>query len=129
MSETKIVASFALPGRVLRTEKSISKKDMTAEEKEVFNNTHTFESFTTKNGKGKVPSLHTIALRKAKDCSQNLHLTKEAYSYFVSNDGIVPGMSHRDWAQLSKNKKVKAHLLEIAKNLGGKLDSFTILDD
>lgn len=130
--DVKINASFLLQGRGLPAEPHLlknvkkKKKKEKEEEKEKQKDEILYrqENVNLKGGKQIV-----ISLREAKPARQNLHLNTEAYNYMTSNDNPVPKMKVFQWKQLSKNKKVKLHLQVIAESLGGKLESFTILED
>lgn len=119
MENIKVRASFILPGRVLPAEKSISKTDENQQ-----------DNYTTETIKmGKKFGTITINLRKAKPITQVLNLTLEAYNYLTSNEAVIGGkFTAREWAKLTKHKKLKYHLIDMAQDLHGTLGDFVVLE-
>lgn len=131
MIDVKINASFVLPGGTLPAEPSLLKKGekkKKRKEKEEKQNDEQlqFRQEVIRLEKG---NQIVISLREAKVARQSLHLSIEAYEYMTSDDNPAPKIKLFEWKRLSKNKRVKAHLQDIAAGLGGKLESFTILED
>ena len=127
MSDVKINACFVLPGGTLPAEPRLLKKAKNRKKKEEKKESEILyrqEKIHLDNGKQIV-----ISLREAKPARQSLHLSMEAYNYMVANENPVPGVKIFEWKKLSKNKRVKLHLQVTAEALGGKLESFTILED
>ena len=125
MSEIKVNASFMLPGSVLPAEPPCSKngkKKKKKEEKEEI--LYQKEVIRLKN---QAPIV--INLRVAKPVTQNMHLTKEAYSYMISAENPAKGQKLFDWKRLSNRKRLKAHLQNIASSIGGVLVDFVVLED
>lgn len=118
MDNVKVSATFVLPGRTLVAEKSISKKDTITYHEEIV-------SFFCDKKR------HTInlQLRNGKPAIQKMNITLESYNYMTSDEGRLESISKGMWKQLSKAKKVKLHLAEIAKNIDGKLLEFSIFED
>lgn len=127
MSDVKINASFVIPGSTLPAEprllKKAKKKGKKEEEKkdEIL---YRQEKIYPEKGKPIV-----ISVREGKPARQSLHLSIEAYNYMIANENPVQGIKVFEWRKLSKNKRVKLHLQVTAEALGGKLESFTILED
>ncbi len=117
MDNVKVSATFVLQGSTLVAENSISKTENTYHQEIV--------SFYA-NGKRNVVTLN---LRNGKPALQKMNITHEAYNYMISNDGKPTEISKGMWGQMSKAKKVKTNLLEIAQTLNGKLLEFTIFED
>lgn len=118
MDNVKVSATFVLPGRTLVAEKSISKKDTITYHEEIVS------FFCDKK-------CHTInlQLRDGKPAIQKMNITLESYNYMISDEGRLEPMSKGMWKQLSKAKRVKLHLIEIAKAINGKLLEFNIFED
>lgn len=125
MSDVKINASFVLPGGTLRAELPLLKKGKKGK-KEEKEEEGLYRQETIRLVKEK-PIV--ISLREPKPAQQVLHLSYEAYNFMISDDGRLPGITQFEWKRLSNNKKVKIHLMNIAESLGGKLESFAILED
>lgn len=130
MSEIKVNASFILPGSVLPAEppmlkngKKRKKRGKKEEEKE--------EQVSYYQEIIRLPKDKpiVISLRKAKDVTQNMHLTKEAYSYMTAQENPAKSCSKYEWARMSKRKRLEAHLNIIAESIGGKLVDFVVLED
>ncbi len=117
MDNVKVSATFSLPGSLLVAENSISKTEENYHNETV--------SFYADNKRHTL----TIRLRNGKPALQKMNLTLEAYNYMISNDGKPTEISKGMWGQMSKAKKVKTNLLEIAQSLNAKLVEFTIFDD
>ena len=127
MIDVKINASFILPGSVLPAEllstRKRGKKEK-KEEKEKQDNQILYRQEKIRLPKGQ--SI-VINLREAKPAKQVIHLSLDAYNYMIESP--VQGVTAFHWKSLSKNKRIKAHLEEMAANLCGKLESFVILED
>ena len=126
MDSIKINASFILPGRVLPAEQSCSKNDKKKKEKkkkEKNDILYTQESVKIKNQK------IVINLRVPKPVRQNMHLNIDAYNYMISSENPARGLKSYEWKKLTKNKRIQLHLQEIADNLRGTLESFSVMED
>ena len=105
---------------------------------------------------GKTETL-TYYTRKSKDVRQSIHMSQEAYDYFISNEmpygyrapknfkPYMPIKSHLDrktkkwvngtpieiqaWKTASEKQRLEWHLNSIALSLGGKVDSYTVFND
>lgn len=126
MVDVKISASIIFPGRVLPAEPRLLKKTRKERKKEKQNEMISYRQEIIHLEKGK-PIV--INLREAIPASQVIHLSSEAYSYMSSPDNPTPGVKIFEWKKLSKNKRVKLHLQITAESLGGKLESFAIMED
>lgn len=125
MDSIKVNASFILPGRVLPAEQPCSKngkkkKKEVEEEKSLL-----YKQENIRINKQNV----AINLRVPKPARQNLHLTLEAYKYMIAPENPAGGLNTYEWKRLTKNKRVQYHLLDIAKNFQGTLESFNIMED
>ena len=121
MDSIKINASFILPGRVLPAEQSCSKNDKKKKEKNDI--LYTQENVKIKNQK------IVINLRVPKPARQIMHLNMDAYNYMISSENPAGGLKSYEWKKLTKNKRIQLHLQEIADNLRGTLESFSIMED
>ena len=127
MIDVKINASFILPGSVLHAEllstrKRGKKEKKEEKEKQGIQILYRQETIRLPKGQSIV-----INLRKAKPAKQVVHLSLDAYNYMIESP--VQGVTAFHWKSLSKNKRIKAHLEEMAANLGAELESFVILED
>jgi len=62
-----------------------------------------------------------------KPATQVISLSEEAYNYFV-DPFSTPYKFKGVWKSLTKNQKVQWHCQQIAEAMGGKLESFVILE-
>jgi len=143
MSTTKIRLSIVLPGSTLFSQeetcklqnvavKTESGKPMVKDGKVVTEPTllpdkNKFDHFEIKvMDKGK-PEVLKVATRKCRPATQVISLSEEAYEEFI-NPGTTPYKYKGVWRSLTKNQRVQWHCQQIAESLGGRLDSFVILD-
>ena len=127
MIDVKINASFILPGSVLPAESLSTRKRGKKEKKEEKEKQD--NQILYRQEKIRLPKEQSIVinLREAKPAKQVIHLSLDAYNYMIESP--VQGVTAFHWKNLSKNKRIKAHLEEMATSLGGKLESFVILED
>lgn len=128
MIDVKVRASFILQGSILPAEQSTlksGKKKRKKKEKEKKEFQVNYKTETIKLKKETV----TIKLRQAKPVTQTIQLSLDAYNYMTDPKIIAYGKNSREWGQLSKNKRLKYHLEQMAEDLCGTLDSFVVLED
>lgn len=127
MDNIKISASFILPGSVLPAEQPCSKngKKKKSKDKMIQKEPISYHTETIKVKQGTI----VINVRDAKPVTQTMHLTQSAYDYMSSHEYPIYGINAKEWKNMSKTQRVKAHLLLIAYDLNGYLKDFTILED
>ena len=62
-----------------------------------------------------------------KHAHQSINMTSEAYDYFISEPPV--GTSRRDWARMSKKKRVEDHLKRTCESLGGLSFEYHIFEE
>lgn len=125
MDNVKVCASFILPGSKIPAEYSYSKNGKKKKKEAEEEKTLLYKQENIKINKQNV----VINLRVPKPARQNLHLTLEAYKYMIAPENPAGGLNTYEWKRLTKNKRVQYHLLDIAKNFQGTLESFNIMED
>lgn len=138
MDSIKVTLNITLPGRVLYS--NYESKKLNVHEKTLSNGTkkkvkklvwdtdktESFEIFASDNGKNKEHLM--IIMRGCKPATQCLNINEQSYNYMISTN--CPYFSKpKEWAQLSKKKRLEAHLADIAEGLGGKVASYNVYDD
>ena len=69
-----------------------------------------------------------IYVKKCRTASQSINMTKQAYDYMTSKE--CPYFSKpKDWARMSKVKRLEAHLEETCKALGGISFTYQVFED
>ena len=143
MSTSKIRLSIVLPGGTLLSQeetcklqdvvvKTQSGKPMVKDGKIVTQPTllpdkHKFNHFELKVfDKGK-PETLKISTRKSKPATQVISLSEEAYDHFT-DPMAIPYKFKGVWKGLTPNQRVQWHCQQIAEAMGGRLDSFVILE-
>lgn len=143
MSTTKIRLSIVLPGSTLLSQEETCKlqnvvvktesghpkvkdgkvvtESVLVPDKSKFNH---FEIKVMDRGK---PEVLKVSTRKTKPATQVISLSEEAYEEFTNPD-ITPYKYKGVWKSITKNQRVQWHCQQIAEALGGKLDSFVILE-
>ena len=137
MNEIKVSLNIILPGRVL-----ISKRDCLKKVKENYvdkrghkrtkihyvEDWDKFDMFTMKvSAKGEGTDILNIHTRKTKPATQSINMSKEAYDYMTSVDSNIGSPS--TWRQMSKTKRLEAHLNRYAESLGGTLGDYVVFED
>lgn len=68
-----------------------------------------------------------------KEVTQTLKLTKDAYNYFVSAEGmpfrLTTKVGMKMWAKMTTNERVEEHLKDICSDLRGKSFTYQIVED
>ena len=143
MSTSKIRLSIILPGSVLLSQEETCKlqdvvvktesghpkvKDGKVVTETVLKPDSTkFDHFQMEvMDKGK-PEVIKVSTRKCKPATQVISLSEEAYEEFT-NPAIVPYKYKGVWKSITNNQRVLWHCQQIADAMGGKLESFVILD-
>lgn len=138
MNDIKISVTMSIPGRQMYPEKecskTIRKKTFVPETKKVFwkkicqYDLSKCYKQSIPVEKGTEPII--IYPRKCVPAHQTLNMVKEAYDYFIEN---VPDSfklkTKKLYVKLNPEEKVKLHLIEICRSLGGNLESFHIFED
>ena len=138
MDNIKLSLSVILPGSVMfSTEESVKplKKQYKTKRGKTFYKTvlvpdyDKHDSFTLKVMEGKREVPLEVFMRKTKAAKQVINMTQEAYDYYVSSEapyGFLGGA--KAWNKLSRDQKLKWHCINIAKQLGGWVESFQVID-
>ena len=143
MSTTKIRLSIVLPGSTLLSQEETCKLQNVVVKTEGGNpkikdgkvvtkpalvpDRSKFDHFEVKvMDKGKQETIK-VSTRKCKPATQVISLSEEAYDYFV-DPFSTPYKFKGVWKSLTKNQKVQWHCQQIAEAMGGKLESFVILE-
>ena len=143
MSTSKIRLSIVLPGSTLlsqeetcklqtRTVKTASGKPKVENGKVVTEEVlvpdrSKFSQFELKvMDKGK-PETIMVSVPKSRPATQVISLSEEAYDYFT-DPMAIPYKFKGVWKGLTPNQRVQWHCQQIAEAMGGRLDSFVILE-
>ena len=143
MSNIKIRLSVTLPGSVLYSQEETCKLQDVAVKTEggypmvrdgkvvteptLVPDKSKFDHFEVKvMDKGKQETIK-VSTRKCKPASQVISLTEEAYNEFIS-PSPTPYKFKGVWKSLTNNQRIQWHCEQIAEAMGGKLDSFVVLD-
>ena len=143
MSTSKIRLSITLPGSVLLSQeetcklqdvvvKTQSGKPMVKDGKIVTQPTllpdkHKFNHFEVKVMDRGKPEVLKVATRKCKPATQVISLSEEAYEHFI-DASVMPYKFKGAWKALTNNQRIQWHCEQIAEAMGGRLDSFVVLD-
>lgn len=138
--ETKLSLTIILPGRtmfskeecfkttrkvkVLKNGKKIFKKEVTEDPEKV--NIHTVKV----DGKEKEkPEVIHYTTRKFRPAKQTINISRDAYEGMI--DDIPRRFKNRKsyWLSLPKKSRVEFNVNELAKSLGGTVDSYIIFED
>ena len=122
MSTPKIRLSIVLPGSTLFSQEETCK----LQDNELVPDKSKFNHFQIQVMEKTTPVTLKVSTRKCRPASQVISLTEDAYEEFIGPS--APYKYKGVWKNLSKNQKVQWHCEQIAEALGGKLDSFVILD-
>jgi hypothetical protein len=139
MDLIKVTLNITLPGRVLyskRESKKLVNHEKTTKsgivkqvQRFVFD-ADKMETFTVivadNNGRNK--ERLTVNMRGCKPATQCININEESYNYMVSSN-CPAFMKPKEWGQLSKKKRLEAHLNDIAEGLGGIVASYNVYDD
>lgn len=142
MVDTKLSLSVILPGSTMfSTEESVKQlkkpvrnksgktvlkrgkvvyKEVTVPD---FDKHDSFELQLKEKGKTEVIK---VLVRKSRPAKQVINLTEAAYNYMVSKE--CPAGFRGSWDKLSLKQKLYWHCQQIAIQLGGKLESYEVLD-
>lgn len=127
MNEIKLNLNIVLPGSTMLSKQECLKNPKESYQKEAIR----VESI--KPDKKKKKTIKTveyldIRVRKCRTASQSINMTKEAYDYMVSKE--CPYFAKpKDWARMSKVKRLEAHLEETCKALGGISYTYQVFED
>lgn len=145
MYETKVNLSILLPGRTMLSEQEVTVikskpllspktgKQLYRNGKPVFR-THKeydydkMEKILVDVG-GQKSEIIPVHVRKCKTAKQILNICKEAYEDMIKAEKPYDYKSSTPWAVLSKDRRLEWHLQQIAKSLGGTLESFSVYED
>ena len=143
MSTTKIRLTIVLPGSTLLSQEETCKLQNVAVKTEsgkpkvkdgkvvteevLLPDNNKFDHFQIQvMDKGK-PETLKVATRKCRPATQVICLTDDAYEEFT-DPNITPYKYKGVWRSITKNQRVLWHCQQIAEAVGGRLDSFVILD-
>ena len=136
MNDIKVSLNIILPGRVMYTKEECVKeikssyidkkghkrsKDTIVDDYEKYNleSMKVYSEYSTD-----ILHIHT---RKCKPATQSININKEAYEFMTSLDSAIG--NPKQWKQMSKIKRLEAHLNNYAESLGGVLDNYVIFED
>ena len=78
--------------------------------------------------RGKHPEMITFYTRKSRPAKQTINISKDSYDYMTSSS--CPEWSKVGaWIQMSKVKRLEAHLQRLAEHLGGNVLSYKVFED
>lgn len=128
MSEIKLSLSIKLPGSVMYSQegaKALEQQGLAG-----FTKHSLVVEMHKRMGKKVKVDKETIhyKTRNTIPAIQNINISKDAYNYMVSKE-CPSFMTPKDWARMSKIKKLEAHLNEIAESRGGKVLHYHIFED
>ena len=127
MDDVKLNLNIVLQGRTLLSAKECAENPKESYTKEVI------RVETTKQDKKKKKFIKfveylDIHVRKCRTASQSINMTKQAYDYMTSKE--CPYFAKpKDWARMSKIKRLEAHLEETCKALGGISFTYQVFED
>ena len=143
MSTSKIRLSITLPGSVLLSQEETCKlqtvtvktesgspkvKDgKIVTEETLVPDRSKFNHFELKVMDKTTPEILKIATRKCKPATQVISLSEEAYDYFTDSTAI-PYKFKGVWKGLTANQRIQWHCQQIAEAMGGRLESFVVLE-
>ena len=114
-NEIKLNLNITVPGRVMMSEQLCSE-----------NNKYDNVKISL-NVKGK-RELLDVKVRSTISAKQSINISKEAYEYFIGKEAPY-FMKQKEWARLSKQEKLRAHLDEIVANVGGISYTYKIFEE
>lgn len=142
MDNIKLSLSIILPGSVMwskeeslkqlektvftKSGKPLKKKGQVVKKLQLVPDFDKHDSFVlrvTENGK-EVPL--KVFVRSCKPAKQVINITQDGYDYMVSNE--KPYDFRGNWNGLSINQKLKWHCINIAKGIGGIVESFQVME-
>lgn len=115
--------SITLPSGVMLTQ-----DEATHLEKEKAGLGYDTTKLKVEDKKGKFDMLH-IKTRKCKTCAQSINISKEAYSYMVSNGSCPIGIKSFIWNKMKAKERLELHLALLCKDLGGTSYTYKVFDD
>jgi hypothetical protein len=128
MNETKLNLNIILPGRTLLSAKECAENPKESYERQKIRIETVEKDPKKKNKFIKSVEWIDIKVRKCRTASQSINMTKDAYDYMVSKE--CPYFAKpKDWARMSKVKRLEAHLEETCKALGGISYTYQIFED
>ena len=127
MNEIKLNLNIVIPGRQLLSAKECAENPKESFEKQVVR-VESVKPDKKKKKYIKTVEYLDIHVRKCRTASQSINMTKEAYDYMVSKE--CPYFAKpKDWARMSKVKRLEAHLEETCKALGGISYTYQVFED
>lgn len=127
MNETKLNLNIVLPGNTMLSKQECLKNPKDSFEKQVIR-VESVKPDKKKKKYIKTVEYLDIHVRKCRTASQSINMTKEAYDYMVSKE--CPYFAKpKDWARMSKVKRLEAHLEETCKALGGISYTYQVFED
>lgn len=127
MNETKLNLNIVLPSSTMLSKQECLKNPKDSFEKQVIR-VESVKLDKKKKKYIKTVEYLDIHVRKCRTASQSINMTKEAYDYMVSKE--CPYFAKpKDWARMSKVKRLEAHLEETCKALGGISYTYQVFED
>lgn len=143
MTNIKLSLNILLPGSTMFSEEESSKQltkpvknksgKVVRKKGKVLTKTYTvpdfdkYDSFTLRlEQKGKAPEQIRVFTRKCKPARQVINMSEEAYQYMISKE--QPAEFKGAWNALTNYQKLLWYCNRIAASLGGKVESFQVLD-
>lgn len=128
MNEVKVSLSIKLPGRVMLSQesaKALEKMNLAGFTK----HSMVVEEHKRMGKKVKVDkeTIH-YKTRNTTPAVQHLNISKEAYLYMIGKE-CPSFIKPKDWARMSKIKRLEAHLAEIAESRGGVVLHYHVFED
>lgn len=127
MNDVKLNLNIILPGSVMLSSKECEENPKRNYEKQVIR-VETIKQDKKKKKYIKNVEYLDIYVRKCRTASQSINMTKQAYDYMTSKE--CPYFAKpKDWARMSKVKRLEAHLEETCKALGGISYTYQVFED
>ena len=127
MSEVKLSLSIKLPGRVMLSQESA--KALEQQGLAGFTKHSLVVEMHKRMGKKVKVDKETIHFktRNTIPAVQHINISRESYYYMIKE--CPSFIKPKDWARMSKVKKLEAHLQEIAESRGGTVLHYHIFED
>lgn len=126
--ECKVNLSITLPGAMLKTAKECAENPKESYEHQKIRVETVKKDPKKKNKFIKSVEWIDIKVRKCKTASQSINMTHQAYKYMIGKE-CPYFMKPKDWARMSKVKRLEAHLEETCKALGGISYTYQVFED
>ena len=126
MDDVKLNLNIILPGSIMLSSRECEENPKNYEKQVI--RVETIKQDKKKKKPIKFVEYLDIYVRKCRTASQSINLTKQAYDYMTSKE--CPYFAKpKDWARMSKIKRLEAHLEETCKALGGISFTYQVFED